>query len=445
MPLESGSGEKTISKNIEELVSTGKYPVKQAAAIAYSKARQSGKDSDNENSNTAREYDLNGWAEIQGNPISKVGVFPYLGSQISPDMEPDRIYQVYRPEAELSSEETIASFKLLPWTDEHEMLGSEADGLTPPEKKGIHGIIGENVYFEDGYLKANLKIFSEKLADLIREGKRELSIGYRCLYDIQSGVYNGQKYDAIQRQIRGNHIALVEEGRSGKDVAVLDHFKITLDSKDIIMPDMKKPDKEMTGDAEVSLESLAQMLQEVSQRLLKLEKMEGKEDRNMEKMGDEYENEELTEDVEPKEFVKRANGIDEDNDKEHNEMVKDDKEERPKEDLKENEKEEKKDAEAGKKAEAKALDKKTIFRELSQRNQLADKLSQFVGTFDHADKTLDEVARYGVKKLGLNCRRGNEIDTLNGYFAAARVKQPMHVQDTAPKCSSIDAYLKGGN
>ena len=40
MPLKKGSSKKVISKNIAELESTGKYPPKQAIAIAFSEAKQ---------------------------------------------------------------------------------------------------------------------------------------------------------------------------------------------------------------------------------------------------------------------------------------------------------------------------------------------------------------------------------------------------------------------
>ena len=108
------------------------------------------------------------------------------------------------------------------------MLGSKP-GMMLPEDKGIEGTTGEDVYFKDGTIYDDLKIFSENLKNLIENGKKELSMGYFCDYELVEGVYNGVEYQAIQRNIRFNHVALVEEGRMGADVRVMDK-KITFDS-----------------------------------------------------------------------------------------------------------------------------------------------------------------------------------------------------------------------
>jgi hypothetical protein len=144
---------------------------------------------------------------------------------------------VYRPEDELNNAEAIASARLQPWIDDHLMLGDPAvePGLTPPEKKGIHGTIGEQVFYDptDRTLRANLRLWSPSLNDAIEAGKKELSMGYRCVYEFQPGEFEGQHYDAIQRKIRFNHLALVDEGRMGPSVSVLDHARFAFDANDL--------------------------------------------------------------------------------------------------------------------------------------------------------------------------------------------------------------------
>jgi len=413
MPLKSESSQEAISKNIIELINSG-YSKEQAVAIAYSKARDAGDDS-------ARLMDLNGWYEIKGNPLSKVGVFPYLGRSISPELEAEKIYYVYRPEEELADQACIDSFKLIPWTNDHAMLGAEEDGLLPAEQKGIHGVVGEEVYFEDGYLKGNLKVFSDTLARLIQDGKKELSIGYRCVYDITTGSFSGQHYDAIQREIRGNHLALVDEGRAGKDVAVLDHFKFTFDSRGLDkMPDNTPEVEVETKDEDqpsLTLESLAEQIKTVMglveglQSAMKpaneTDEDEMKPDGDMVKDAD----------VEPKDFVKRVDIEDEDEDK----------------------KGDKKEGMDSK------LSTKQLLREISQRDALAKQLSNHIGTFDHSEKTLSEVAQYGVKKLGLSCKPGHEESVLQGYLAGRKLSQTGVALDGGVKTEStvVDAYLKG--
>ena len=191
---------------------------------------------------TNREQDLNGYITIKSNPITREGVFPYLGNQIGAPV-PDKIYMVYRPAEEINNPETIESFKLVPLVDDHTMIGNSEDGFTPAEEKGVHGSTGERVEFKDGVLYASLRIFSEKLKNLIEKGKKDLSLGYRCRYEKSSGTFAGKAYDYIQRSIRGNHLALVDQARC--DVSVLDsHFAYdNLDlniEKETIMNDKDK-------------------------------------------------------------------------------------------------------------------------------------------------------------------------------------------------------------
>jgi uncharacterized protein len=449
MPLKSGSSQKTISHNIEKLINEGRDP-KQAEAIAYSKSREDAKDNDtgttfkiyDANSESAREQDLNGFLEIKGNPISKVGIFPYSGAQIDdPNLDPEKIYQIYRPEEELSNSEAIESFKLLPFTDEHDMLG-DGDGLMSPEEKGVHGVVGEDVYYDDGYLKGNIKIFSTALKKLINDGKKELSIGYRCQYDMTPGVYQGQEYHGIQRNLRGNHLALVGEGRSGHDVSVLDKFKFTIDSRELVMAEeVKEMEKKEIQDEGMSLE-------EVGKKVLELEKMLhealGKKEGDSHVKDDEGEakkelSEEASHEGDAKDeegqynkFLNKANIEDDDSLKEESESQ-DDGETK------------KEDGEEKKPSDKKSMDAKQFLIELSKRDSLAKKLSHHIGTFDHSQKTTKEVAEYGIKKLGLKCKAGHEVSMLDGYLAAASksIQYPVIARDSVEKSTCIDDYLKG--
>ena len=440
MPLEAGKSQSVISKNIEtEKNAHPDMSNAQAAAIAYHKAGDkevnpnaytTGPTRDDDTGMTARIFDMNGWAEIKGNPISKVGVFPYSGAQISRDLDPSEIFQVYRPEEELSNIETIESFKLLPWTNEHAMLGPEDSGMLAPEKKGIEGVIGEDVYFADGYLKANIKVFSNKLAQLIDSGKKELSIGYRCLYDRQAGIYNGQKYDFIQRNIRGNHLALVGEGRSGHDVSVLDNFKFTFDTKGLIMPEENKKVEEKAKDEgeSMTLEQCAEAIKEIRAMMKGQDAEESEAKKELSKKAAE---EGDAKDAEGKynEFVNKAEVADEDEEKEEKKETKD-------EDMSKSD---------GDKEKPAGMDSKEIFVQIARRDQLAKKLSAHVGTFDHALMTPVEVAKYGVKKLGLKCKPGHEESVLDGYFAAAKASTVSAVaEDSKIESGCVTAYLNGG-
>lgn len=405
---------------------------------------------------SARRADVNGFITIGRNPISRAGVFPYLGRSIGAP-EPDRIYNVYRP-AEEFTPEMLDSFKLLPIVDDHTMLG---DGFTPAESKGVHGTTGEEVVFEDGVLYSSLRIFSEKLKSLIESGKRALSLGYRCAYEKASGVFDGKRYDYIQRNLRGNHLALVDAARC--DVAVLDnhhaydnhmafdHFDLALDNhqEEKAMADETKKD-ELEDRLKKAEDGLKAALDWIDARKA--------QDEAEEKAKKEAEDK-AAKDAEEEAEKKEAEDADADEDKEKKAEDEESKEDEKKASMDGAEikalKAKVKTLESAmdslgkstKDALAKvAQDKvthKSLLSEVSRRNELASKISQHFGTFDHADMTLDEVTAYGVKKLGIACPSGHEETALSVFFAANKPSRNGFSLDSAPKArsSEIDAYL----
>lgn len=433
MPLAEGNSRADISRNIATEINAGKSKA-QSVAIAYHEA---GKD----RSISSREYDVNNWCVIKGNPLSKVGIFPYSGRSIlgeeriaqllaeGNEAAVNKMYNVYRPEEELSDPETINSFKLIPWVDDHTMLGGRERNLTPAEEKGIEGVIGDEVYFDNGVLYGNIKIFSESLRELIESGKSELSAGYWCVYDFTPGVWKGIAYDAIQRKIRGNHLALVSAGRMGPDVAVLDHLTFTFDAKELqTMAEKEKELEERLKKTEDSLKTALDMLEKMSTK-------------------------DAEEEKEKKE--KEAKDAEEKEERKKEEEAKDEEEKAEKEKLA-------KDAEEAKKtgmdaaelarnavkelADFKRNGLKIIAKEAKETTELASQLSVHIGTFDHSEKTLDEVAKYGAEKLGLKCPTGHEVTAVRGFLhnRSASFSSTYSMDSQAGQGSDeLDAYIAG--
>ena len=349
-----------------------------------------------------REYDENDWPEILKNPISKVGVFPYLGSTIHPSLDPNKMYMVLRSAEELSNAATLKSVRLKPLIDGHVMLGNREEGLTPAESKGVHGFTGQDIEFDGSRLLYKLKLVSEKMKQDIESGKTQLSLGYRCKYLLTPGIWEGRPYDAVQKNIRVNHLALVEEGRMGPDVAVLDEMgdelRLTFDSVECIMYEKDKmagadnPSVD-AGDPMMALGAKIDQLISIVGKLVKAEVSEPALDK------------------EPVDPMVKALDADKNKpaevkgnfDKDENNAAMD-------------------EIAALKKTVA-AMDEKyslkNVTKELDNRNRLAARLSQVIGTFDHADKSYAEVAEYGVKHLGINAQKGQEVPALEGYLLGA--------------------------
>lgn len=377
---------------------------------------------------SARAIDTNGWTEISRNPLSKVGVFTYSGRQVGDAENPDKPYRVYRPAEELSDPACIDSFRLIPWIDNHVMLGSEEEGLMPAERKGVQGVVGEDVFFEGDTLFGNLKVFSQSMAGLIEAGKRELSCGYRCVYDFTPGTFRGEAYDCVQRGIRGNHLALVHAGRMGPDVAVLDSIdQPTTTHKEPPMADTKDGGGSTLDAALATLKTLTPEARKAHMVALRAV---------MDEAGDPKEEKKAEDEFPPKKDEDKDKAEDADEDKKDDDKKEDAKDS----DLKMDDIDKRPNAmDSAEVSKIVAAELARAAASTKRRDALAKQLGAHIGTFDHADMSESEVATYGVKKLGIAVPAGQEAAVLQGYLIAAS-KTPTTKTATA----AMDSGKAGG-
>nr|DAT43038.1 MAG TPA: hypothetical protein [Caudoviricetes sp.] len=150
-------------------------------------------------------------------PIARIGTQEYRGMEFGGE-NPEKIYVVKRPEEEVFSKAALASFEGKPVADEHpsedvtpENIGRYIKGTCRDVRRG-EGALSDCVI-------ANLIIYDKDLIQKIENGKRDISCGYDCLWDPE----DDDTY--VQREIRGNHVAVVEKGRAGHKVSIRDSRK----------------------------------------------------------------------------------------------------------------------------------------------------------------------------------------------------------------------------
>lgn len=132
----------------------------------------------------------------------------------------------YRPEEEVFSPSSMESLRTAAVTNKHPVKMVDPKNAKELVVGHTDGVIEKVTEAGESYLKTNLVITHQDAIDAIIKGRVELSNGYHTDLEFTSGEYKGQKYDAIQRNIINNHIALVDRARGGRNV------RLKLDSKD---------------------------------------------------------------------------------------------------------------------------------------------------------------------------------------------------------------------
>lgn len=141
--------------------------------------------------------------------LSRTGYYDYLESDIIANGDPEKIVQVYRTPEEVFDPVSIASFENKPFCNDH-----PEEDVTPLNYKDLQVGYVRNVRRGTGDLAdcliGDVIVTDQDVIDLILSGeKRQLSLGYDSVIEKDA---NGRY---LMKKIRGNHLALVDEGRAG--------------------------------------------------------------------------------------------------------------------------------------------------------------------------------------------------------------------------------------
>ena len=136
----------------------------------------------------------------------------------------------YRPEEEVAASAALDSFREKCVTKEHPPVLLDASNT----KDYAIGFTSADVSYSEGFVESTLTVTDKETIDEIMRGNvREVSCGYKVDYSPEPGITSdGQHYDGIQKNIRGNHVAIVNRARGGAQV------RLMLDSADAAVNDL---------------------------------------------------------------------------------------------------------------------------------------------------------------------------------------------------------------
>lgn len=184
--------------------------------------------------------------------VTSTGIFEYIEANGSVRRELRLPEDVFDPES-------LKSYRGKPIIITHDA------GLIDKNNVGDEEI---GTIMSDGYrsgddVRAEIIIHDTK--KMKSAGLKELSLGYNLDLEETPGVWNGQQYDAIQRNIRINHLALVQEARAGE------RARLNIDSRDVNKQTkgeqrMKKTRKSTHGDSILTDEELAKAIEDYKKR-----------------------------------------------------------------------------------------------------------------------------------------------------------------------------------
>lgn len=180
---------------------------------------------------STRKITPEGYLQVEA-VVARTGIQEYRGYELPNDcgydFEPDKVYRIYRSPKEIFSPETLNSFLQKPVTNEHPHdVGGLVNAETATQK--LVGVSGSKVYREGEQFKVALTLYSANVINDVNQGKIGISAGYTGDIVMKPGIApNGQPYDGIVINMRGNHIAICDlyAARGGTGCRILDRSDV---------------------------------------------------------------------------------------------------------------------------------------------------------------------------------------------------------------------------
>lgn len=148
---------------------------------------------------------------------ARTGIQVYAGYELG--MNDRETVRVYRPESEVFSRDALSSFAHRPVTVDHPPVMVDSSNW---KEYGV-GHIGDEVVRDGEFIRVPMLVMDSNAVKQIDAGKVELSMGYSAELVIEDGeTPEGEKYDAYIKNIRGNHLAIVDAARGGSKLRVFD-------------------------------------------------------------------------------------------------------------------------------------------------------------------------------------------------------------------------------
>ncbi|PWT71216.1 MAG: hypothetical protein C5B60_11170, partial [Chloroflexi bacterium] len=150
--------------------------------------------------------------------IARTGIQVYAGTECGRD-DLDRV-RILRPDSAVFSDAAMHSYAHRPITLDHPSEAVNKDNW----RHYAIGHTGEPVVRDGGSVRVPMVLMDAAAIDAFKNGHNQLSVGYKCHLDWTPGLIDGtgEQYDAIQRDIKANHLAVVANARGGSTLKIGD-------------------------------------------------------------------------------------------------------------------------------------------------------------------------------------------------------------------------------